>query len=267
MCESAAAANLAVPHLRRQRFLFSCLLRSYSITQGTTRRTINVATMHPSTSSSADKPQGSRNKRGAGASLWQLPALFCAWKSLLLLVAVLSPGPGYDTSTQVLLQQYEALSGSWLELLVSKLTRWDAIYFTNSAARQHLFEQEWAFSPFLSAFIHRISRGAPPPLPSQQEPWLSIVSSISFFANQLSPASERSSWDCSVASFTLSGCSHAVSTDVRAYSCQSTEEGTNCLHHSLPSYRISGRSLLIGSLWREPFRYAQLRRNVVLRDQ
>ncbi|EME85108.1 glycosyltransferase family 76 protein, partial [Pseudocercospora fijiensis CIRAD86] len=89
----------------------------------------------------------------------RLGAFFCLWKSLLLLIALLSPGPGYDTSTHILLQQYQALSRSCFEKLVSKLTRWDAIYFASSSARGHLFEQEWAFSRFSARITSQIARG------------------------------------------------------------------------------------------------------------
>ncbi|KAK4545850.1 hypothetical protein LTR36_002414 [Oleoguttula mirabilis] len=80
---------------------------------------------------------------------------FAAWKLLLLLVAVASPGPGYDTSTGIFFDQYRTSgSDSWLaravEHVVLRLTRWDAFYFTTSSERGHLYEQEWAFSWLLS---------------------------------------------------------------------------------------------------------------------
>ena len=66
-----------------------------------------------------------------------LAAFYVLWKFLLLLVAIASPGAGYDTSTTLLSQPQS--------LLTSKLVRWDAIYFTEVAHRGYLFEQEWAF--------------------------------------------------------------------------------------------------------------------------
>jgi hypothetical protein len=66
----------------------------------------------------------------------KLFGLFILWKSFLLLVTILSPGLGYDTSTTLL--------GS-AEQLATKLVRWDAIYYTKVAQRDYLFEQEWAF--------------------------------------------------------------------------------------------------------------------------
>lgn len=88
--------------------------------------------------------------------------LFLVWKLLLLTVALLSPGPGYDTSTQLLFKGYGTRSvelanlqpsahsptRSWslsTERLVESLTRWDAIYFASIAERGYVFEQEWAF--------------------------------------------------------------------------------------------------------------------------
>lgn len=78
-----------------------------------------------------------------------LLAIFIAWKSLLLLIAACSPGPGYDTST-TLAQIYDNTGSeihavSLLRFISSKLTRWDAIYFVKIASRGYLFEQEWAF--------------------------------------------------------------------------------------------------------------------------
>ena len=61
---------------------------------------------------------------------------FVAWKSLILLIAFLSPGPGYDTSTNLIVPETSA---------VAKLVRWDAVYFTQIARRHYVFEQEWAF--------------------------------------------------------------------------------------------------------------------------
>ncbi|GAB7327552.1 hypothetical protein MBLNU13_g11414t1 [Cladosporium sp. NU13] len=85
--------------------------------------------------------------------IWLL-AFFVAWKLLLLGVACASPGPGYDTSTRILFDQYNVQAHSWIsqaiERLTLRLTRWDALYFSTSSARGHLYEQEWAFSWFMS---------------------------------------------------------------------------------------------------------------------
>lgn len=88
---------------------------------------------------------------------------FAAWKSLLLFIALFSPGRGYDTSTSLVLApqpgHHHGLSGHpettdrdhigplplSLYHVANKLTRWDAIYFTQVATRGYRFEQEWAF--------------------------------------------------------------------------------------------------------------------------
>ena len=81
----------------------------------------------------------------------RLVQVFFAWKAVLFLVAVLSPGPGYDTSALIALnpsqlRHAEANKLSIFDRLSLNLLRWDALYFTKSAQRGYLFEQEWAFS-------------------------------------------------------------------------------------------------------------------------
>lgn len=89
--------------------------------------------------------------------------LFIAYKSLLLIIALCSPGPGYDTSASLL--QLPADNGSSLtalfELLAEKLTSWDAIYFTTVARRGYLYEQEWAFAWGWTHLISFFSSGSP----------------------------------------------------------------------------------------------------------
>lgn len=81
--------------------------------------------------------------------VYTLTGLFITWKLLLFLIAVSSPGAGYDTSTS-LIQPRDAAVGtsgvlSLLRVLSLKLTRWDAIYYTRIANRGYIHEQEWAF--------------------------------------------------------------------------------------------------------------------------
>ena len=93
---------------------------------------------------------------------------FIAWKSLLLCLVLLSPGPGYDTSTTLLpalppsygSANDPSLFGYLRQRLVERLVRWDAIYFTQIARRGYVYEQEWAFGwlhtrvlAFLSGFL------------------------------------------------------------------------------------------------------------------
>lgn len=92
-----------------------------------------------------------------------LLTLFIAWKVVLLTLAVLSPGAGYDTSTQLLFRGYGVDSTlpnktSASALLAQKLTRWDAIYFASSAERGYQLEQEWAFSWGLTRAIAYLAR-------------------------------------------------------------------------------------------------------------
>lgn len=72
-----------------------------------------------------------------------LSALFVAWKVLLFDIAIIAPGRGYDTSTTLLPSD-------------SKFVRWDAIYYTETARRGHIFEQEWAFGKGLSTLLRII---------------------------------------------------------------------------------------------------------------
>ncbi|PYH99689.1 GPI mannosyltransferase 2 [Aspergillus ellipticus CBS 707.79] len=86
-----------------------------------------------------------------------LLAIAVSWRALLLLLAVLAPGPGYDTSTTLAPWSSGHVDGPipvFLKQVSTKLTRWDAIYFTEAARRGHLFEQEWAFSYVHSRSIH-----------------------------------------------------------------------------------------------------------------
>ncbi|KAI7274704.1 hypothetical protein KC352_g7983 [Hortaea werneckii] len=96
-------------------------------------------------------PRGKAGKRLEETSLSRVIRTFWTWKGLLLLVALLAPGQGYDTSTQIAFDQDQAKGSSSfvskaIEHAVLRLTRWDAIYFASSSWRGPLYEQEWAFS-------------------------------------------------------------------------------------------------------------------------
>lgn len=91
-----------------------------------------------------------------------LTALFCAWKVLLLVVAAAAPGPGYDTSTQILLWGANRTNHDRLSLfqsVVAKLTRWDAVYFASGAKDGNVFEQDWAFSWALKIVVGFLVKG------------------------------------------------------------------------------------------------------------
>jgi phosphatidylinositol glycan class V len=75
----------------------------------------------------------------------KLVVLFFCWKLLLLLVATCSPSPSYDTSTSLVEVDHRKELPVILRHLISKLVRWDAVYYVKIAERYYLFEQEWAF--------------------------------------------------------------------------------------------------------------------------
>ena len=102
--------------------------------------------------------------------IYLLLLLFATWKAFLFVLALSSPGPGYDTST-TLLQLAEPVTNDQSHLspvplslkpLILKLVRWDAIYYTQVARRGHLFEQEWAFGVGFPRLISSVSTGNKP---------------------------------------------------------------------------------------------------------
>ena len=97
----------------------------------------------------------------------QLLFIFCAWKSLLLLLAAFCPGPGYDTSALILLDPAISRHQTFQDLprydrLILNLLRWDSIYFSKTAQRGHMLEQEWAFSSAYSNLLHWTVEGKTP---------------------------------------------------------------------------------------------------------
>lgn len=119
---------------------------------------------------------------------WLL-AFFVAWKLLLLIVACASPGPGYDTSTRILFDHYDVQAQSWpsrvVEHLTLRLTRWDALYFSTSSARGHLYEQEWAFSWFMARLTAILSNGASSPRALVVIRRLSIIFSVPIISSHI----------------------------------------------------------------------------------
>jgi len=108
--------------------------------------------------------KGKAARVSAETGVPRLIDIFLAWKLILLTAALASPGLGYDTSTHIVLHQHDgpstSLAGRVVEHVVLRLTRWDATYFASSAARGHVYEQEWAFSWVLSKFTHATATGA-----------------------------------------------------------------------------------------------------------
>jgi phosphatidylinositol glycan class V len=96
----------------------------------------------------------------------QLIPIFIAWKTTLLFLAILSPGPGYDTSSLILLnnstdRHVEVQSSSVVDRLTLNTFRWDALYFVKSAQRGYVHEQEWAFSWAYSYLLNTAARCEP----------------------------------------------------------------------------------------------------------
>jgi GPI mannosyltransferase 2 len=85
-------------------------------------------------------------------SHWTLAGVFVAWKTTLALIALASPGPGYDTSTTLLGWSSEQPP------YLSKFVRWDAIYFTQIAQHGHIHEQQWAWGIGYPALLSASAR-------------------------------------------------------------------------------------------------------------
>ncbi|KAL7276002.1 ER membrane glycoprotein subunit of the GPI transamidase complex-like protein [Rhizina undulata] len=119
--------------------------------------------------------------------------IFCSWKFILLVFALFTPSPGYDTSTTLILpatgereqsigEAWPKLSAIWLfRRLCEKLTRWDAIYFIKVAERGYINEQEWAFgwgySKAVSAF-EKVLLWCLPMSSRPDPPYSQIISAI-----------------------------------------------------------------------------------------
>ncbi|KAG9563181.1 DUF409 domain protein, partial [Aureobasidium melanogenum] len=101
------------------------------------------------------------------ADIRALACLFVVWKLLLLCVAYASPGPGYDTSTTLLLARAQpsvtenTLLEDFAKQLVTNLVRWDALYFVSVARRGVIFEQEWAWGWGYTKFLDLVSKVLP----------------------------------------------------------------------------------------------------------
>ena len=102
--------------------------------------------------------------------LISLLGIFVAWKALIILIVLTSPGIGYDTSTCLLSWGGGVVSLAVSDMPISmqnrwlKFVRWDAIYFTHLAEQGHVFEQEWAFGMGFSTVVSWIAKGNSSPL-------------------------------------------------------------------------------------------------------
>lgn len=110
--------------------------------------------------------------------LQTLLILFTTWKSLLLLLALLTNlASDYDTSTSLLFAQLYGPNVS-LPLLTTRLTRWDAIYYVRAARHGYVYEQEWAFGAGVSrsiSYISNLIRASGLPLNDGVEPLVGIA--------------------------------------------------------------------------------------------
>ncbi|KAL2147451.1 hypothetical protein VTI28DRAFT_9351 [Corynascus sepedonium] len=99
-----------------------------------------------------------------------LIASFVAWKLFLFTVVLGSilAGNAYDTSADLLLQGGGSRDDRHVEGLpltglgtqvITRLSSWDAIYFTSTARRGYRFEQEWAFGAGLPFAVRSLLRG------------------------------------------------------------------------------------------------------------
>ena len=97
-----------------------------------------------------------------------LTGVFLAWKLVLLFLAAASPGPGYDTSSLIVLARhvepgqrqafFDALGV--VDRLALRLFRWDALYFVGVADRGFAHEQEWAFSGVYAQLLSFVGQRA-----------------------------------------------------------------------------------------------------------
>lgn len=96
--------------------------------------------------------------------VWSLIVCFALWKVLLFLIAIASPGSGYDTSTSLLNYNHDYAFRDGEDAIqasspLAKFVRWDAVFFTQIARRGLLFEQEWAFGWGFTKLLTFVTRG------------------------------------------------------------------------------------------------------------
>ncbi|KAK3676003.1 ER membrane glycoprotein subunit of the GPI transamidase complex-like protein [Recurvomyces mirabilis] len=109
------------------------------------------------------RPKGKAAQALDKTGLQRVLELYCQLKFTLFAIAIACPGfDGYDTSTAILFDQHRGgFNSSFayvVEHMVRKLTRWDTIYFISSATRGYVYEQERAFSSFMSSLTSFVAR-------------------------------------------------------------------------------------------------------------
>ena len=97
------------------------------------------------------------------AAIPRLLAVFFLWKLVLLILAAASPGPGYDTSTDLLLSALPVdatLPSVASARVLSRLVRWDALHIVSTVQRGYLYEQDWAWGWGYTRLLHHAAKGA-----------------------------------------------------------------------------------------------------------
>jgi phosphatidylinositol glycan class V len=98
----------------------------------------------------------------SSSAVRRLLLVFIGWKLILLMVASASPGPGYDTSTYLLLPQTtkdDHIAYKILIHVLTRLVRWDGFYFVSVATSGYRHEQEWAFGWGFTTLLNYCGKG------------------------------------------------------------------------------------------------------------
>lgn len=107
--------------------------------------------------------------RVAGASIsssiTRIIALFLIWKLLLLVLAALSPGTGYDTSSSLLLpavdvEKYPSTPSQASARVLNRLVRWDAVHFLGVAQHGDRYEQDRAWGWLYTTVLTSATKGS-----------------------------------------------------------------------------------------------------------
>lgn len=199
--------------------------------------------------------------------------IFSAWKTLLFIVAVLTPGLGYDTSTDLLFHHDDAQLGAGLSAndwksrilghILNRLVRWDAIYFASVAHRGYRHEQEWAFGwgfTSLISFVTKCMRVAQPAIAVQDDQ----ADTHSLVWQQCRPVGPRVGR--SAFSYGLTPRLSPAPSSTRP-TLLPTSQRHQCSHriHSLtPAHHRPRRPLSLRALRRKPLRIAQLQRHACI---
>lgn len=215
-----------------------------------------------------------KKPKDGGASkpyLTWLLAFFVTWKSLLLGVACASPGPGYDTSTRISFDQHKVQAPSWINLAVEhltlRLTRWDALYFSTSSARGHLYEQEWAFSWFMSRLTAMLANGALSRLVIVVIPRLSITSSFPVLSSHIAHCQACSQCHTHLSYLPSRSSDHPLLSRPPHHTSSRRAQAENSFPCGMSARSLTSWTLPVRSLRREHFRLRHFPGDLVLRPR